>query len=298
MNINETKVISGTGNFQINKLKDLNKLLKDKCNKLKTENQQLKQKQSQLTSNSNSNENPELENQIILLRIEKDNLESKDKENTEKINNLNVTIDNISKEIRELRLKLLKAGSDNGDGDGDKDIDQLKNKINEQKTKIESLIKQNIDVNKVKITETTKLSLEISKLKAEIISLTNKSNDNSNSNYANKNEAITDNEEFNELKNKNKQLEEKNIILWAQLEKNKNAGDDGEGKDDNNIELQNLKQKYNTLVTKLKEAQENIKKATLCLERLINIMFVSLWCHNFWKKWNLVEIKRPIYIIN
>ena len=108
--------------------------------------------------------------------------------------------------------------------------------------------------------------MEISKLKAEIISLTNKSNDNSNSNSANKNEVITDNEEFNELKNKNKQLEEENIVLRAQLEKNKNEGD-GEGKDDNNIELQNLKQKYSALVTKLKEAQENIKKANSVLRK-------------------------------
>ena len=69
----------------------------------------------------------------------------------------------MSKEISELKLKLLKANSDNGSNSDNKKVEELENKIKEQKNKIESLIKQNIDKNKEKITETSKLNVEISK---------------------------------------------------------------------------------------------------------------------------------------
>ena len=76
----------------------------------------------------------------------------------------------MSKEISSLKLKLLKSSSGN---DEKEDVEKLKNKINEQNSKIESLMKQTIDANKLRITETTQLKMEISKLKVEIQTLTN-----------------------------------------------------------------------------------------------------------------------------
>ncbi len=215
---NETKVISDTGNFQINKLKDLNKLLQEKCNKLKTENQQLKQKLNESSSspnNNNSNNAEELEKELSLIKSEKQNLEKKNKEEIEKVNNLNITIDNMSKEISSLKLKLLKSNSNSS---GDKNVEILESKIKDQKNKIESLIKQNIEVNKDKITETSKLKIEISELKVEINKLKTELEENKKKLnellYKKLNNCM---EELNKVYNNDFVLSEKNIKILSDL---------------------------------------------------------------------------------
>ena len=88
-----------------------------------------------------------------------------------------------------------------------------------------------------------------------------------------KSRATTDgniNEDLNELKNKNKELEEENILLRTELENTKNEV--GEGTNNNaNEQVQknydNLKTKYEVLLGKLKEGQENIKKANNVLKK-------------------------------
>ena len=88
---------------------------------------------------------------MILIKTEKEDLEKKDKENVEKINNLNITIDNMSKEISNLKLKLLKSNNESNANDMDnKQVEDLEKKVKEQKSKIESLLKQTIDLNKKK----------------------------------------------------------------------------------------------------------------------------------------------------
>ena len=85
------------------------------------------------------------------------------------------------------------------------------------------------------------------------------------------------NDDLFELKNKNKELEEENILLRTELEniknnnENENEKESSQNKNSENDETQknyeNLKQKYNILATKLKEAQENIKKANSVLKK-------------------------------
>ena len=92
-NSNNKKVISDTGNFQINKLKDLNKLLQDKCNKLKTENQKLKEQKG---TSSVPNETTEKDNKI--KDLEKQITEYKQK--NEEQNNI---IEKQNNEISDLK---------------------------------------------------------------------------------------------------------------------------------------------------------------------------------------------------
>ena len=82
------------------------------------------------------------------------------------------------------------------------------------------------------------------------------------------------NDDLNDLKNKNKELEEENILLRTELENEKNKGTYNSNINENNTDneeikknYENLKEKYNTLMTKLKEAQENIKKANSVLKK-------------------------------
>ena len=227
-------------------------LLQEKCDNLIKENNQLKQDQNQ------SNTNSELDNQLTFLKTEKENLELENKENIEKINNLNLTIDNMSKEIVNLKVKLMKAGSEET-GSG-----ELEKKIQEQKSKIESLLKQNIEVNKNKIIETSKLEKEIINLKKELEEIKKKLHDNLN--IDTKSLTTTEgniNDDLNELKNKNRDLEEENILLRGQIENNNKIGN-------NELQKENetLKKNYSLLMTKLKEGQENIKKANNVLKKV------------------------------
>ena len=256
-NNSESKVITNTGNFQINKLKNLNMSLQEKCDELIKENSKLKQDQNK------SNTNSELDNQLTILKTEKENLELKNKENIEKINNLNITIDNMSKEIVNFKVKLMKSGSEET-GNGGKNVEELEKKIQEQKSKIESLLKQNIETNKNKIIETSKLKKEIDNLKKELEENKKKLNDNLNTDT--KSRTTTEgniNDDLNELKNKNRELEEENIILRGQIENNNKDGN-------NELQRENetLKKNYSLVMAKLKEGQENIKKANNVLKKV------------------------------
>ena len=197
----------------------------------------------------------------------------------------------MSKEISSLKLKLLKS---NSGSDQNEDVEKLKNIINEQNSKIESLMKQTIDTNKAKIIETSQLKIEISKLKVEIETLKNQLEEskkklNNSENYDKDPKTSlsinTQDDDLVELKNKNKELEEENILLRTELEneKSKEKNDEIYNNENNNKETQknyeNLKEKYNSLMIKMKEGQENIKKANSVLKKVnkynICISFVS-----------------------
>ena len=97
-NSNNKKVISDTGNFQINKLKDLNKLLQEKCNKLKTENQKLKEQKG---ASSVSNETTEKDNKIKDLEKQITEYKQKNEEQNNIIEKQNNEISNLKNNTNE-----------------------------------------------------------------------------------------------------------------------------------------------------------------------------------------------------
>ena len=146
----------------------------------------------------------------------------------------------------------------------------MEKKISEQKAKIENLLKQIVDVKKDKITETQKLSIELSKLKVnnnllskeleatkkqleekekEIEKHINNNNDTKNSIDGNLND------DLNELKEKNKGLEEENILLRQELENEK--AKNKEQNEDNGNEIKGGK--YNLFVSYVTQLLNEMK---------------------------------------
>ena len=97
-NSNNKKVISDTGNFQINKLKDLNKLLQEKCNKLKTENQKLKEQKG---TSSVPNDTSEKDNKIKDLEKQITEYKQKNEEQNNIIEKQNNEISNLKNNTNE-----------------------------------------------------------------------------------------------------------------------------------------------------------------------------------------------------
>ena len=210
-NQNKPQVISDTGNFQINKLKELNNLLKDKCNKLQKENENLK------LNNKNSNIN----SSNILPNDEIDNLKKENSEKEKKINDLNLTIESLYNEIKELKLKLLKNISKSEEDNDDKKNNDNNEEIKKLNETVEKLQKEKNDINRTKMGELAKLRIEITQLKLENISMKNELE-----NYKERNDKKDDNviDENNrkiieDLKNYNNKL--KNILSESQDKINK-----------------------------------------------------------------------------
>ena len=125
----------------------------------------------------------------------------------------------MSKEITTLKLKLLKAGSSDS---SDKNVEELEKKINELKNKNELLLKQILDIKKDKITETNKLNIEMTKLKVEISTLKKQLDENKKEQNIDTKSQITTGGDIDDIRKKNKELEEENILLKTELEDEKN----------------------------------------------------------------------------
>ena len=237
-NQNKNQVISDTGNFQINKLKDLNKLLQDKCNRLKEENTRLKNlEKNYLNTNTNTNSNEFSINDYNKLKQEND-----EKEN--KIENLNLTIDGLNEELKEIKLKLMQYNTNsekiNKDNTINENSEENNTKIQELNKTIEQLQKEKNDINISKIKEISQLRVDISKLKIQIYSLTN---------------------ELETYKEKKEKDNNDNI----------NTINDNNIEDERNKKLiEELKNKNNLLINKLKDAQEKITKANKVLKKAKN----------------------------
>ena len=233
-NSNKTQVISDTGNFQISKLKELNKLLQEKCNKLKDENTKLK-------NNQRNSENKTTNNELFSID-DYNNLIKENKEKEDKINNLNLSIDGQNREINELKLKLLKETTKSEEKDSNINIindEEKDSKIKTLNDTIEQLQKDKNKINQAKIVETSQLRIEISKLKMQIYSLNNELDIFKEKKEKDNNDIHTD--------NTNKENDEKNKKI-----------------------IEDLKNNNNILINKLKEAKEKINKANKVLKKAKN----------------------------
>ena len=230
-NSNKTQVISDTGNFQISKLKELNKLLQEKCNKLKDENSKLKNNQRNTENNTTNNELFSIDDYNKLIK--------ENKEKDDKINNLNLSIDGLNREISELKLKLLKETTKSEEKDSNINIindEEKDSKIKTLNDTIEQLQKDKNKINQAKIVETSQLRIEISKLKMQIYSLNNELDIFKEKKEKDNNDIHTD--------NTNKENDEKNKKI-----------------------IEDLKSNNNILINKLKEAKEKINKANKVLKK-------------------------------
>ena len=127
----------------------------------------------------NSKLNEEIEKLKEEIINDKNILEEKNKEFNEKKNNLNKTIEELTKENSQLKLKLFKQGTDADNTSNEKQEVQNNNtndnsdKLKEYEKKIDSLKEDLNKMRQSKIIETNQLKLEITKNKVEIKRLTN-----------------------------------------------------------------------------------------------------------------------------
>ena len=206
-------------------------------------NEQIENLKNNLSTIKEKNE--KLNEQIEKLKEEINNdkkiLEEKNKEYNEKKNYLNKTIEDLTKENSQLKLKLFKQGTESDSASNEKQEEANKNinvnndKLQEYEKKIETLKEDLNKMRQSKIIETNQLKLEITKNKVEMKRLTNQI----------KKLESEKSEPKKEGQDNNTTLKLNNII---------------ENNQDNKDEIKKLKNEIETYKSKISEMNIEIKK--------------------------------------
>ena len=181
--INELNKALNLKNEEIKNLQK-EKADKDLANQLfnDSSNEQIENLKNNLCTIKEKNEklNEEIEKLKEEINNDKKILEEKNKEFNEKKNYLNKTIEDLTKENSQLKLKLFKQGTESDNTSKEKQEEANNNnannnndKLQEYEKKIESLKEDLNKMRQSKIIETNQLKLEITKSKVEIKRLTN-----------------------------------------------------------------------------------------------------------------------------
>ena len=255
------KLFNDSSNEQIESLSKNVSTLKEKNKKLNDEIEKLKE-----DINNNAKK-----------------LEEKNKEYEEYKNNLNKTIDELTKENSKLKLELFKRGTesetDNTSKNKPEEINSKTNnddKLKEYEKQIETLKEDLNKMRQSKIIETNQLKIEITKNKVEMKRLTNqikklesegketKKNIEDNIetlkiNDLNKDDNISnEKEEINKLKNEIQSYKNKMTEINVELKKNEDLRHQ-------NILLSNKFQEAQKKVTQANQVLGKVKKYTLCM---------------------------------